>query len=116
MEVRKLNAGDIRRAVSLLSSEMDLIDRVMKREDGEGDDEYKARIGRELLDAIANRHSDDLWAWIADLGQMTPEELDAAPMTAPVDIITAVVEGDDVQGFTEAVRRLVRTFAKKRTG
>lgn len=116
IKVRKLNAGDIYRVATLVSSELDLINEIAKRRDGEGQEEYQTRVGGELLKAISGRHLAELWDWIADLAGMTVEELNQSPMDTPLVVIEEVIGGDDVAGFTAAVRKLAQKLTAKRAG
>lgn len=72
---------------------------------GKGDPET---IGRDLFASLLERHTDDLWSWLADVAEMSPDELDKQPMTAPGEIIEQVLEDEDIGPFAKQLRTLLQ--------
>ena len=104
--VRPLLAKDVRLVARLLATELDAIQQMVEVRPDESKETRAMRVGLDLFKALLVRHLDVLWEWLADVGGMTPEELDAAPAETPVLIIEGLAEGDGLRSFFARARSL----------
>lgn len=99
MKTRKLIAKDLRVLAGVLSKNMKSLTNMGVRLEGESKDDHSRRVGQAIITSVLANSLDDVWAWIADLGCMTVGQLDEAPVSAPLDILMAIYNEPDNQGF-----------------
>jgi hypothetical protein len=57
---------------------------------------------------MLREHMDELWAWLADLAGMEPDELSQQPLDTPLRIIERVLEDEQIGPFAERVAGLLQ--------
>lgn len=107
MEVRNLNTADFFIVAKILSK----IGSDVIREIDDKTNEMQAGIL--LLTSALERADNDVLNWLADLAGKTPEEFKEAEFDAPIAVIEALAEKEDLQRFFVRVRGLVEKISKK---
>lgn len=110
--MRNLNAKDVKRMAQLLGSEFELLKEVTSETPGETKEEQQGRVGMAIANALLNRHLDTMWDWLADIAQMTTEELDEAPPGKLLEIIQHLKESGDLLSFFGQVRQFAAQLKK----
>ena len=108
MEIRALNAGDLHRVGGMLakiSPKLVAID--MTKRDGEEQAEHATRVGKQLVPMLLQECYQDAWAWLADLSGMTVEEFNNQPIDAPMQVIEALANQEDLRGFFSRAAALI---------
>lgn len=95
--MRALKAKDIKTLSKMLGKVGDdnlkeLIRLVQAKED-------VSEVGVKIFKIISSDLTDDLYAWLADLAEMTPEELDDQPFSTPVKILTDLLKTEGIGDF-----------------
>ena len=108
MEIRALNAGDLHLVGGMLanmSPKLVMID--MARREDEDKTDHATRVGKQLVPLLLRECYQDAWAWLADLCGMTVEEFNKQPIDAPMQVIEALVEKEDLRGFFSRAAALI---------
>ena len=108
MEIRALNAGDLHRVGGMLakiSPKLVAID--MTKRDGEEQAEHATRVGKQLVPMLLQECYQDAWSWLADLSGMTVEEFNNQPIDAPMQVIEALANQEDLRGFFSRAAALI---------
>lgn len=113
INVRGLKAADAKRLVSLLGQEADLITDLQKAKSAENPEEAKSIATARIIQTVLGKHIDLLWEWIADLGNMTVEELDNAPIDTPMVILRGAFGSEEAQSFLAYVKSALPTDSKE---
>lgn len=98
MKVRSFRGKDIRTLAAIAAKNAAALSNVRRGADESADD-FKARFGREVFETLALNSLPEIWAWVADIGGMTAEELDDAPVTAFIEIVETVLQLPDTADF-----------------
>ena len=83
VNIRELKGKDLR----VLSP---IVARILKDVDFQGMDREEA--GRKILSMIFEKELDNVWGWIADIAQISTDELDNLPLPDVFDIVKSVYE------------------------
>ena len=108
MEIRALNAGDLHRVGGMLakiSPKLVAID--MTQREGEDKSEHATRVGKQLVPMLLQECYQDAWAWLADLCGMSVEEFNKQPIDAPMQVIEALANQEDLRGFFSRAAALI---------
>lgn len=103
VQVRSLKAKDARLLAEILSASLG-----DKLNDGEG----KISLTPAAMLQVMRENIPALWAFLADLGNMTSEQLDEAEISAPLDIIEALGNSEEGADFFERLFRLFGQVGK----
>ena len=118
VRVRTLKAKDVRMVVAVLGKELPPLLEGAKPD--ETKEERANRISRNMATALLENHLDTIWEWVADLGEMTAEELDEAAAHVPFEILTRVMTGQSAMDFFEHAQRSMEqvkvTIEKRKHG
>lgn len=106
VQVRSLKAKDARLLAEIISASLG-----EKLKDGEG----KISLTPADFLQIMRENIPALWAFLADLGGMTAEQLDEAEISAPLDIIEALGNSPEGADFFERLFRLFGPGKKSAT-
>lgn len=107
MEIRKLNAGDVKRIAELMAKNFGTIAGELQKHEGESDEEHSSRVGRVVIGQVLAQNLDEIWAWLADLIGSKPSELDQMEPSAPLEIIEAMLEAPELPDFFARVAGLL---------
>lgn len=99
VSVRSLQASDVRVVARVLGPQIKNLPADAKSDPGE--------IGRSLISKVLSDNMDDLWAWLADMAGMSPDQLDEQPLETPLLIIEKVMEDEHIGPFGERLRKLL---------
>ncbi|MDD7973444.1 hypothetical protein [Roseinatronobacter alkalisoli] len=102
--LRPIKARDTRVLAAVLGRHLPGIANITGDKDS---DEYKREVGMRLVGIILDEELEALWGWIADINQMTPQELDDGEPDLPLAILTDLYKGDQLKGFLEQLQSLV---------
>lgn len=97
-EIRSLRASDIRQLSGVIGQELGVL------ADLAGDENKDpTKVGMALFERILTKHVDALWSWLADVANMTPEELDEQPLTFPVEIVREIQRRGEFRPLLDAL-------------
>lgn len=106
MKVRKLKGADAKVFARVIGSELATLPV------SGGDEAARRAAGFAMLQALVERHLETLWDWLADMGGMTAQELDEAPLKTLPELVQAIGESEDFTDFLDYVKSLVAKVEK----
>ena len=99
MEVRELKARDVKTIAKLLGKLKPESVEALLTATKKGGSGNMMEAGLAIFRVVAADLTDDIYAWLADLINKTPAELDEMPAGTPVTIIKTLVERGDFKSF-----------------
>jgi hypothetical protein len=116
MEIRKLNAGDVRKIAAIMAKNASALTDLPARDEGEPEEVHQQRVGIAMFSGLLASGMDDVWAFLASVAQMGVDEFDAQEPDAPLKVIEAIVDGGQFPGFFVQASALFQRAVPKKSG